>query len=164
MRKQRAKGYSLVELVATLVVLLLVSLIAYPSYLKTKTNSATNEEMSTLSNFTNAAFGLARSGGRISPLPADWYKAVSEQNTSTRKLSVVISSFSSRNTSTGQGVISVTDIDYNGVVGLAMISSTGNCIFGHVTTGGVNRTWVSNAVANTDCNGYYAANLTPGAS
>ena len=44
MTKKQAKAYSLIEMVATLVVLLLVTLIAYPSYFKTKTNSSTNEE------------------------------------------------------------------------------------------------------------------------
>ena len=164
MVKRSNKAFSLVELVATLVVLSLVTLIAYPTYLKTKTNSATNEEITSLNNFSNAAFSLARSDGRVSTLPADWFKAISEQNSSGRPLTVLISTFTTPNVSTGQGVISVTDIAYDGTVGLAMYSATGKCLYSQVTSEAGNNTWVSNDLAGSNCNGFYASNLAPGAS
>ena len=164
MTKKQAKAYSLIEMVATLVVLLLVTLIAYPSYFKTKTNSSTNEEITTLGNFTSSAVSLARSVNRLSPQPADWFKAVSEQNISSRKLSVLISTVSNYNPSISQGIISVTDIPYNGEIGIALLSSSGKCIYSQVTTDGKNTTWLSSNVANSNCNGYYASRLSLNAS
>jgi len=159
--RRKPRGFTLLELVIAVVILVVISAVALPVYNSLRTNSQLSAEASQLANVNKEALSIATANGRAVPTAADITAAINDTPTfgaaaglaATSSVTVSTSTSGSVVASTSSNVISA-DVSTSSV-GLALNSPAGGCVMSLLSGSTITSWWYSTALGY-NCNGTQA--------